>query len=141
MTERGKRPLEVELPLRVGTYDIDYAGIVSNIVYLRWLEDLRTVILEAHFPLQEQLARGRTPVLLSTEIHYVRAIRLFEKPLGRMWLASAGKVRWALEGEISVDGKLAARAKHELASVDATTFKPLPADPKLRELFEAAQKA
>ena len=31
----------VEMPLKVQGYDIDVAGIVSNIVYVRWLEDLR----------------------------------------------------------------------------------------------------
>jgi len=35
------RPFLIEVPLPVRTYDIDFAGIVSNIVYIRWLEDLR----------------------------------------------------------------------------------------------------
>ena len=70
------RAFEVELAFNVGTYDIDFAGIVSNIVYLRWLEDLRLAMLEAHLPLEDQLAAGTTPVLLSTEIEYLRAIRL-----------------------------------------------------------------
>jgi acyl-CoA thioester hydrolase len=35
--------VELELPIR--TYDIDFAGIVSNIVYIRWLEDLRIQML------------------------------------------------------------------------------------------------
>ena len=30
-----------EQPLPIRTYDIDFAGIVSNIVFIRWLEDLR----------------------------------------------------------------------------------------------------
>ena len=29
-----------EQPLPIRTYDIDFAGIVSNIVFIRWLEDL-----------------------------------------------------------------------------------------------------
>ena len=28
-----------EQPLPIRTYDIDFAGIVSNIVFIRWLED------------------------------------------------------------------------------------------------------
>ena len=32
-----QRPLHVELPITVKTYDIDFLGIVSNIAYVRWL--------------------------------------------------------------------------------------------------------
>src|SRR5947208_6147204 len=54
----SSRPLEVELLLAVRTYDIDFAGHVSNIVYIRWLEDLRLQFLNEHLPLQEQWANG-----------------------------------------------------------------------------------
>lgn len=40
------RPFELEIVLSVQTYDIDFAGIVSNIVYVRWLEDMRLKIME-----------------------------------------------------------------------------------------------
>jgi acyl-CoA thioester hydrolase len=40
-----QKPFEVALDLPIKTYDIDFAGIVSNIVYIRWLEDLRLKIL------------------------------------------------------------------------------------------------
>ncbi len=38
--------LEIELQLPVKTYDIDFAGIVSNIVYVRWFEDNSSDILK-----------------------------------------------------------------------------------------------
>ncbi|MBT4500790.1 MAG: hypothetical protein HOC74_23880 [Gemmatimonadetes bacterium] len=50
------RTLEIEIELLVRTYDIDFAGVVSNIVYLRWLEDLRLAALEACYPLERFLA-------------------------------------------------------------------------------------
>jgi acyl-CoA thioester hydrolase len=43
----SKRCLEIEMPIRVRTYDIDSAGHVSNIVYLRWMEDMRLQIFIA----------------------------------------------------------------------------------------------
>jgi acyl-CoA thioester hydrolase len=58
-----QRPLEVELVLPVKTYDIDFAGIVSNIVYIRWLEDLRLEMLDAYLPLQKMLEDGIAPIL------------------------------------------------------------------------------
>ena len=36
----------VQHSFRVMTYDIDFAGIVSNISYIRWLEDLRNLFAE-----------------------------------------------------------------------------------------------
>jgi len=37
---------EVRHSFRVMTYDIDFAGVVSNITYTRWLEDLRNWFAE-----------------------------------------------------------------------------------------------
>jgi hypothetical protein len=57
----------VELQFKVQTYDIDFAGIVSNQVYIRWLEDLRLEFLDTYAPLDRLLADGLVPVLVSTE--------------------------------------------------------------------------
>ena len=35
------RVMELEMPLKVRAYDVDAMGYVSNIVYVRWFEDLR----------------------------------------------------------------------------------------------------
>ena len=48
-----RKTLEVSLNLSIQTYDIDFAGIVSNIVYIRWLEDLRLKMLETYLPLEQ----------------------------------------------------------------------------------------
>jgi acyl-CoA thioester hydrolase len=134
------RPFEVELEFKVGTYDIDFAGIVSNIVYLRWLEDLRLAMLEAHLPLEDQLAAGTTPVLLSTEIEYLHAVRLFQRPCGHIWVADVGRARWTLEAEITVEERVVARARQVLASVRLADFRPLPAPALLREAFRGRQQ-
>src|SRR4028119_726672 len=73
-----KRPLEIELSFPVKTYDIDFAGIVSNIVYIRWLEDLRLEILDAYLPLQKMLEDGIAPILLQTQIEYKQPITIFD---------------------------------------------------------------
>jgi acyl-CoA thioester hydrolase len=126
---------EVELAFKVGTYDIDFAGIVSNIVYMRWLEDLRLAMLEAYLPLEDQLAGGNTPVLLSTQIDYLRAVRLFEQPRGRMWVSDVGRARWTLDAEITVGDRVVTRARQVLASVRLADFRPLPAPAVLRDAF------
>lgn len=123
----------VELPIRVRTYDIDFAGVVSNIVYIRWLEDLRSTMLEQYLPLELQLDRGCSPVLVSTDIRYRRAVRLFDRPTGRMWLANAGRVRWTLQADFSVEGEIVAEATQVCALVNLRTFRPQPIPPELRE--------
>jgi acyl-CoA thioester hydrolase len=76
------KPLEIALPLPVRTYDIDFAGIVSNIVYVRWFEDMRLAMLDNSFPLAEQLQQGFAPVVLQTKIDYKQSIVLGDRPIG-----------------------------------------------------------
>ena len=126
----------VELQFKVQTYDIDFAGIVSNQVYIRWLEDLRLELLDTYAPLDRQLADGLVPVLLSTQISYKRALRLFDRPHGRIWMVDVSRVRWTLEATITNDGVVAATARHVCAFVDVTTLRPRPVPRAFRERFE-----
>ncbi|MEI2691642.1 MAG: hypothetical protein V9H69_18825 [Anaerolineae bacterium] len=60
------QPLEITLSIAVRTYDIDFASIVSNIVYIRWLEDLRLQMLAEYFPLDTAMqTMNIAPVLLA----------------------------------------------------------------------------
>jgi acyl-CoA thioester hydrolase len=135
-----RRTLEVELAFRVGTYDIDFAGVVSNIVYIRWLEDLRLRLLDEYLPLQEQVENGLSPVLTSTRIEYRRPIRLFDRPHGRMGMTHAGRARWTVEAEILVDGQPAATAVQTGAFVSLTTLRPVPLPEALRVQFQRSRQ-
>lgn len=103
-----KQPFEVEIRLPVRTYDIDFAGIVNNIVYVRWLEDLRLEMLARYFPLAEQLEKGIVPVIVQTKIDYKQPIKIDDHPIGKMWITAMEPLRWCVSAEISVNGKLAA---------------------------------
>lgn len=65
MAEGQSRALLIERPIVVRTYDIDFANIVHNIVYLRWLEDLRSEILADVLPIEQILSTGISPILNS----------------------------------------------------------------------------
>ena len=78
----------------VKTYDIDFAGIVSNIVFVRWLEDLRLALMGEAYPLSQALADGVAPLLLETRIEYRRPVTIQDRPEGRMWVRSMGRLRW-----------------------------------------------
>ncbi|MGF1575874.1 MAG: acyl-CoA thioesterase [Cyanophyceae cyanobacterium] len=131
-----KRPLEVEIALTVKTYDIDFAGIVSNIVYIRWLEDLRLEILARHSPLEQQLKDGIAPVLLKTTIDYKQSIRFGDTAMGRMWAESMGSLRWIVRAEIIANGQLAAQSKQVGIYVDLQTGKPIRLPAQLRQQYE-----
>lgn len=136
----SSRPLEVELHLPVRTYDIDFAGVVSNIVYIRWLEDLRLKLLSEYLPLEAQMEAGCLPVLASTRIEYRRPIRLFERPMGRLWMSEAGRVRWTVQAEILVDDELAAAAVQTGAFVRLPDLRPVPLPEKLVAQFRQQGK-
>src|SRR5579863_6598791 len=104
------RPI-VERALPVRTYDIDFAGIVSNIVYVRWLEDLRLAMMDEAYPIARALAEDVAPILLETRIAYERPVTIHDALLGRMWVTEMGRVKWCLAAEFVVGGEIHARAQ------------------------------
>ncbi len=132
------RPCQVELPIQVRTYDIDFMGHVSNIVYLRWLEDLRLLMLQRFLPLEQQIAAGYAPVLLHTEIHYRRPVRLFDAVVGTMWLSAVTRARFALQARIRAAGLVAVEATQSAAFVALATGRPVRVPAAARRAFVPA---
>jgi acyl-CoA thioester hydrolase len=95
------RPLLTEIDFPVCTYDIDFANHVSNIVYIRWLEDLRLEMMNKFFPLSDLISRGQAPVLRSTSIEYKQPITLLDKVRGCMWMSGMENVRMILEADFT----------------------------------------
>jgi acyl-CoA thioester hydrolase len=108
-----KKPLLVELDFPVRTYDVDYAGVVSNLVYLRWTEDLRLTVLEVYYPLERLLEAGLAPTLTETLIRYYRPARINDKVWGRMWVDRLTKIKVLFKAEIYANGELAAAAEQK----------------------------
>lgn len=132
-----KQPFEVEIPLPVKTYDIDFAGIVSNIVYVRWLEDLRLEMLAQHFPLDEQLKQGIMPVVVQTKIDYKQPIRLSDTPSGRMWMQAVDSLRWTVNAAIAVNGNVAALGEQMGVFVNLQNNKPIRMPQDLKQKYQA----
>lgn len=130
---KSPRPLLVELPFTVKTYDIDFANIVSNIVYIRWLEDLRLAFLDANYPLKAMMADGISPILAKTEIEYRRAIRLFDKPIGRMWASKLERARWHVQAEFVVAGEVMTTAGQSGYFVTSNSLRPVRIPERLQE--------
>jgi acyl-CoA thioester hydrolase len=131
-----KKPLEVELQLPVRTYDIDFAGIVSNIVYVRWLEDLRLEMLDCFLPIAEQLQNGIAPLLLQTKIDYKQAIQIADRPIGKMWVESLESLRWNVSAEISHAGKISAIAQQTGIFINLETKRPIRIPDRLQQQYQ-----
>lgn len=134
--ETQKKPFEIEIPLSIQTYDIDFAGIVSNIVYVRWLEDIRMKIMESYLPLDMLIAKGYCPTLASTEIEYKQALRLFDRPVAKMWLSDIGRLRFTMQAQIDRDGKLVTLAKQVCFFVNTKTMRPVPIPDEFQDLYQ-----
>jgi acyl-CoA thioester hydrolase len=132
------RPFLVKLEFQPKTYDIDFAGVVSNIAYLRWLEDMRLAVLAEHLPLDGLMRQGLGPTLASTYIEYKMPIRLFDRVQGVMWSSQIDERRWTLSAELTVKGKLAARSEQVGAFVDLATTQAVPTPADILKRYRAA---
>ena len=117
------------------TYDIDFAGVVSNIVYIRWLEDLRLAMLEEAYPIARALAEDVAPILLETRIAYERPITIHDQVMGRMWVTGMAQVRWHVAAEFAVGDMVHARAEQTGIFIRLSTRRPIAVPAPLRDRF------
>jgi len=135
MTARADAREIVERDLPVRTYDIDFAGIVSNIVYIRWIEDLRLAMMAEAYPIARALAEDTAPILLETRIAYERPVTIHDVVKGRMWVTEMGRIKWHLAAEFVVGGRVHARAEQVGLFIRLSTRRPIAPPRALRERF------
>ncbi len=118
----------------VATYDIDFAGVLNNGVYIRWLEDLRLLFADQLLPLAEAAKRGIVPTISRMEIDYLAPVRFPDKLEGRMGLIEHGRARFVLWGEFrsQIRGLVTARARQTGVFVHLDTLRPVPLPEEFR---------
>ncbi len=120
------KPLLVELRIRIKTYDVDWVGHVNNIVYVRWLEDLRLELLDTYLPLEPLREQGVAPIIVTTNIHYRKGIALSDhEVLARMWVSELGRATVHLAAEFLVGGELRCSAVQRGAFIDNAKMKAI----------------
>ena len=119
---------EIRHSFKVMTYEIDFAGVVSNIVYVRWLEDLRNLLAEEALSLGDAMKRGIVPTLARTEVDYLAPVRYPDVVDARMWMDETGRAKWVLGAEFvsRASGQVSARAKQTGLFVSLQTLRPVP---------------
>lgn len=77
---------KTSINFQIKTYEIDAAGHVNNIVYVKWLEDLRYKLFEKILPIENLLYWNLFPVVTSTNITYKKQLKLSDKVTGNIWI-------------------------------------------------------
>jgi acyl-CoA thioester hydrolase len=131
MPPAGRPFVELAFPPR--TYDIDFAGVVNNIVYIRWLEDLRLALMAGIYPIERALREDVAPILLSTEIEYDRPVTIQDSALkGRMWVPAMERIKWYVAAEFAIGDVVHARAEQVGLFIRLSTRKPIAPPAALR---------
>ncbi len=128
----------IEKQLKVNGYDIDVMGIVSNIVYVRWFEDLRFQFLDTYSPFEDMVARNQSPILARTEIEYRYPLTIYDKPVGRVWVERLERARWHVAFEIEAGGRLHCVGKQTGYFYDIERQRPIPTPEDLKRQYEEA---
>ncbi len=132
---KGQDRRAIERDFVVKTYDIDFAGIVSNIVYIRWLEDLRLAMMDEAYPLPRALAEDVAPILLETRITYAQPLTIQDRPRGRIWIERMERIRWGLAAEFVGDNVVYATAEQTGLFIRLSTRRPVAIPEALRARF------
>ncbi|MCA9986514.1 MAG: acyl-CoA thioesterase [Anaerolineales bacterium] len=117
-------PLLTEIAFPIRSYDTDFMGVVNNVVYVRWLSDLRHELLASTVSLAELMADGLGPALTRTEVNYLRPIRLADRPVGRMWVTQLRRTSWRVAAEFRCGDQLMASAQQAGCFIDLASLRP-----------------
>lgn len=72
----------------VHSFQVDFGGVVSNTVYVQWMEIGRGVLMQAAgMPMREVWETGWTPVVVHTSIDYKRPFHLDDTVHAELWLS------------------------------------------------------
>lgn len=114
---------KTESEIEIKTYDIDVAGHVNNIVYVRWIEDLRSRLLRSRGLMEELLERKLYPVVTSTNIRYRSQLKLSDRLKGIMWIESVKHGLMQLKVIFQRDGEIIATAEQNCVVINLETGK------------------
>ena len=127
--------IEIKLNFTIKSYNIDAAGHVNNAVYINWLEDLRTDLLEKILPAKTISNRTFHFVVASTNIEYRKPLHLYEKPVGKMKVDRYEKGIWYLSGIIMLNDKVIVKAFQKCVLINKKTQKMVK-DKVIRDLIK-----
>ena len=134
MSPPSPHPAAFELTREVVPDDIDDLGHVSNVVYLRWIQDVATAHWQALAP---PASRAELVwVVVRHEIDYKAPAVMGDAIRLRTWVGAATGLLFERHTEVlrSGDGCLLARGRTLWCPIDPRTHRPRRVSPELRAL-------
>ncbi|PLX67016.1 MAG: hypothetical protein C0603_10130 [Denitrovibrio sp.] len=98
--------LSAEKHIKIYPYDVDYMAIVHNVVYIRWLEEMRTDMLEGVYSMADSIEAGVTPVIAELNAQYKIPLRMGNKATAKITIKEMGKIKWVVGFEINSEAGL-----------------------------------
>jgi YbgC/YbaW family acyl-CoA thioester hydrolase len=129
---------EISTTIQVMYFDTDAAGVVHNIVYLRFIETARTLLAMQLGMSFEAIKQSQIhPVVTRTEIDYLRPALLGDVVEVRGRIAECSRVRFWCEFEIirPADAALLVTCRQTLALVQMPDGKPVRLPPGFPDNF------
>ena len=128
-----------ELQLVVDAPDIDFLGHASNVVFVRWIQDVALAHSAAvGLDLSAYRRIGAVFVIIRHEIDYMRPAMLGDAIRARTWVSDVSAAKCIRHTEIAraSDGELLAKALTTWAFVAMDTGRPKRITPDVRAAFE-----
>ena len=112
--------------LEIYTYQIDFVGHVSNIVYIQWMEIGRTKLLEyIGLPITSISESGIVPILIHTSIKYKKALYLHDKVKIEIWISELTNLTAVIKFNFyNSKGELAAFSEQTGLMINKKNLKP-----------------
>jgi len=128
-----------ELQLVVEATDIDFLGHASNVVFVRWIQDVALAHSAAvGLDLSAYRRIGAVFVIIRHEIDYMRPAMLGDAIRARTWVSDVSAAKCVRHTEIAraSDGELLAKGLTTWAFVAMDTGRPKRITPDVRAAFE-----
>ena len=126
-------------PITPGAADIDELGHVSNLVYLRWVQDVALAHTQAlGWDFARYRALGAVFMVRRHEIDYVAQVTLGQALCAETWIDSWRLASCVRKTEIRRDGAVVARAATTWAMIGFASGRPQRIPDELIALFGAA---
>ncbi len=128
-----------EISIDVQPEDIDMLGHVSNIVYVRWIQEAAIAHWSTLAPRDDQ--EKLVWVVRRHEIDYKKAAMEGDTVLVQTWIGTASRIAFDRHTEIlrASDHRLLAQARTVWCPLDRETGKPTDVSPEIRSLFSVAK--
>lgn len=124
---------------KIYTYDIDIVGHVNNIVYIKWMEDGRTHLLEAiGMPVTDLINKeGIVAIINNTSITYKKPFFIYNSVKIELWISKLNNASVIMEFRFfNENDELCATGQQKGLFINTVSMQPARLSEQHRKAFE-----